>query len=164
MSKLVVLKSNVVIPEGKKYKVCELSYKTEEGKVKSMKIFGFAEQKAVFDVAASAAKGDVLEATFKQNEKGYWEFGSLANTGEKQGTEDSPKTGSGGARTGNWETPEERAARQVLIVRQSSFGSAVAYAESQKLKVSIDEVIGLAQQIEAYVMGKPAVEVTGEVQ
>lgn len=164
--RITVLKSAVVTQEGKKgpYKVVELGYKTEEGKVKGMRIMPFGSQKAVFDVAAQAEKGDVLNASFQQNDKGFWEFGSLEVTGEKV-SEAQPASSTGGstAKGGNWETKEERAARQVLIVRQSSASTAVAFVEATKLKASIEDVIKLAKEIEAYVLGQPAAQ-TGEVQ
>lgn len=166
--RITVLKSEVVKATGKNgkpYQVAELGYKTEEGKVKGMRIMPFGDQKAIFDVAAQAEKGDVLEAQFHQNEKGYWEFQSLEVTGEKSTTSEAVgTTGSSkpAAKGGNWETSEERAARQVLIVRQSSISSAVALVEATKLKASTEDVIKIAKEFEAYVLGQPAVQ-TGEV-
>lgn len=165
--KITVLKSAVVSAtgrNGKPYKVCELGYKTEEGKVKGMRIMPFDDQKAVFDVAAQAEKGDVLEATFRQNEKGYWEFGSLEVTGEKVTSAEAAEPQKRPNQTGgNWETKEERAARQVLIVRQSSVSSSIAFFEVSKTKPTVEDVIKVAKEIEAYVMGQPAAQ-TGEVQ
>ena len=171
--RITVLRSNVVVPEGKKYKVCELGYKTEDGKVKGMKIFGFGDYKEVFDVAAKATNGDVLEANFRQNDKGFWEFNELTNTGERMAetaeTKASGKstTGAmmGASARGNWETSDERAARQVMIVRQSSLSNAIAMVAANNPKgagVQADVVIGIAKVFEEYVLDKPTV--TGEVQ
>ena len=166
--KITVIKSIVSIPEGKKYKVCELGYRTEDGKIKGMRIFGFGEQKNNFDTASKAVVGDILEAQFKTNEKGFWEFASLENTGtkeamvnstNKQATVTTPSRG-------NWETPEERAVRQVMIIRQSSLSNAIAFfnAIGHKKFTELD-VIDLAKNFEAYVLGKEEkVDVTGDVE
>ena len=167
MAKITVLKQEVVTPPGKKYQVCELGYKTEEGKVKAMKIFGFGDQKAVFDVASKAQPGDVIEAQFAQNDKGYWQFSGLAPTGEKVSPSVVPTgmAGGSGSSRGNWETPEERAARQVMIVRQSSLSNAIALhaaASPKGTEATVDDIVTTAKFFEAYVLGKPTI--TGEVE
>lgn len=171
MSKITVLRVTKTEQSGKygPYPVVDLAYKTEDDKTKGMKIFGFGPQKEVAAVAGSAQQGDVLEAVFHQNAKGFWEFTSLKNTGEKQAT-DSPKVGLGaavGVSRGNWETPEERQARQVMIVRQSSLSTAVAYTEAQKVKTDFAGIIQIAKNFEAYVLGTNQQQqptVTGDVQ
>lgn len=159
MARITVLKNPVNVPDGKKYQVCELGYKTEDGKVKAMRIFGFGDSKPVFDIAKSAKVGDVLEAAYSQNDKGYWQFASLASTGESTPVASASNTP---AARGNWETSEERAARQVMIVRQSSLSTAQAMLEANKAKAEASDVIEVAKQFEAYVMGKETV--TGDVE
>lgn len=159
MSKITVLKSTKTTAE-KGYPIVELAYKTEDGKTKGMKIFGFGQQKANADVAGSSKPGDVLEATFQQNQKGFWEFKTLSATGASETvavSADKPTA------KGNWETSDERAARQVLIVRQSSLSTAVSFAEVSKTKPSVEEVIEIAKKFEAYVMGQKVTQ-TGDVE
>ena len=56
----------------------------------------------------------------------------------------------------NYETKEERAARQTLIVKQSSLSTAVAaLAIGAKSSPSASDVIAYAKQLEQYVMGAP---------
>lgn len=170
MSKITVVRVNkTVAPKG--YEIVELVYKTDEGKVKQMKMFGFL-KKDLFAVAANSKQGDVLEASFQQSDKGYWEFGSLKATGETTTLDVSnPSTvgsatlgGVSGSTKGNWETSEERANRQVLIVRQSSLSNAVAYFEAAKQKPSVEDVVSVATQFETYVLGKPSkIQQTGEI-
>jgi hypothetical protein len=156
MSKITVIRAAVSTPVGKTYQVCELAYKTDEGKTKGMKLFGFGAQKANYDVASKAAQGDVLEAQFRQNDKGYWEFSSLTSTGEKEVVQASAGAAhNAGATKSNWETSDERAARQVLIVRQSSLSSAVAFVEAVKQKATVEDVVGIAKVFEDFVFGKP---------
>lgn len=142
MSKLTVLK--VIRTKAEKgYPIIELAYKTEEGQTKGMRIFGFGPQADIAATAGNAKEGDVLEATFAKNEKGYWQFKTLEPTEEK--VEQTKKT------SGTWETSEERARRQVMIVRQSSLSTAVALSQMGEV-VSPAEVIEVAKQFEAYVL------------
>lgn len=163
MSKITVVRSTTTKAD-KGYDIVELAYKTEEGKTKSMKIFGFKDQKENSVVASKASQGDVLDAEFEQNDKGYWQFRTLRSTGQKTdvGTSEVAKSGSTGVSKGGWETAEERAARQVMIVRQSSLATAERFINSKEPKgvtVSVDEVIEIAKQLEAYVLSKAVVEV-----
>lgn len=153
MTRITTLRSSVSKPEGKNYQTCELAYKTEDGKTKGMKLLSFTNPEN-FKVASQSKPGDVLDASFQQNTKGFWEFASLKSTGETAvaagsaadagASKAAPRSG------GNWETSEERAARQVMIVRQSSLSTAV----NLKPKASVEEIIAVAQQFEAFVMGK----------
>lgn len=165
MAQITVIRSTPsVAPKG--YEIVELAYKTDDGKTKGMKIMGFGEQKALIPVAKAAQPGDVLEAGFAQNDKGFWQFTSLANTGRKA---DAPSTSAApvansGASRGNWETPDERAARQLMIVRQNALTNAIAYRaamEPKGLTVDVATIVATAQAFEEYTSGKVAV--TGDV-
>ena len=163
MSRITVLRAEVSVPEGKKYKICELGYKTDDGKIKGMRIFGFGNMKPIFDVASAATKGDVLEASFQQNEKGYWEFANLENTGTKAATAPETSVSAPAARKGgDWETSEERARKQVYIVRQSSISAALEFLKHNlpKNAITVSDVVGVAKQFESYVFEKevPTVE------
>lgn len=167
MAKITILKQETVTPAGKKYQVCELGYRTEDNKTKAMKIFGFGDQKAVFDVATKLQPGDIVDAYLAQSDKGFWQFSSLTPTGTKEATtgEQARSAAAPSAARGNWETPEERQAKQVMIVRQSSLSNAVAFFASREPKGTTADakaVVELAKFFEAYVLGKP--QVTGEVE
>lgn len=162
MSKITVIRSTKSVAE-KGYPIVELAYKTEDGKTKGMKIFGFGNQKEVSEIAGAAQAGDVLEASFRQNQKGYWEFSDLKNTGTQvaqQKSDASDTYSAGKTPRGTWETSEERAQRQVMIVRQSSVSSAVAL----KPKGTPEEIIEVAKQFEAYVFGKETKQPQGDVE
>lgn len=58
----------------------------------------------------------------------------------------------------NYENADERAARQRLIVRQSSLSNALQYFELSKAKPSIQEVTDLAEQFTAFVFETKAQE------
>jgi hypothetical protein len=61
-----------------------------------------------------------------------------------------------------YETPEERAKKQIYIVRQSSIGSAIdMLSVGSKSPPKVDEVIAVAKQFEEYVFNMfPSSEVT----
>ena|SRR3990167_5918190 len=162
--KITVIKSTTTkAPKG--YEIVELVYKTEEDKTKGMKIFNLGDLKQVAEVAKVATTGDILDAEFKQNDKGFWQFASLVATGSKAATENTTNknmvSSTSDKPRGNWETSEERAARQVMIVRQSSLSTAVALAAASNPKgasVTTDDIIRIAQDFEAYVLDKGDVE------
>lgn len=156
MTQITVLKSETTTPAGKTYQVCELGYRTYDGKTKGMRILGITKNKAIFDVAIKAVVGDVLDAQFVQNDKGFWEFGRLVATGEKQATT-AVSNSNASAPRGNWETPEERAAKQDFIIRQSSISSAISFFEGAKARPAVEDVLKVADQFRNYVFGKPVI-------
>ncbi len=62
-----------------------------------------------------------------------------------------------------YETPEERARRQVYIVRQSAINAAVAFLKDTPASAAgfhVTDVLNVAKQFEDYVFGKSAQEAT----
>ena len=165
--KITVLKVDVTkAPKG--YFVAEIAYKTEDGKTKGMKVLDFV-QKDVFKVVKDAKPGDILNANFEQNAKGYWQFAHVVATGTK-GDTTVPATASGSPAAttkspGNWETSAERATRQVMIVRQSSLSNAINFSELiGNKKADLEDIVAVAKVFEGYVLGTVAEQpATGEV-
>ncbi len=151
----------------KGYNVVEVAYKDPEGKTKGMKVLDFV-QREVFSSLEGVNDGDYLDVEFEQNDKGYWQFKSVQKGEKPVGTTEGQKTssssGSSTGRTGNWETAEERAARQVMIVRQSSLSTAVQLLALRKDKAGASEVIEVAKQFESFVMGTQPEVARGDVQ
>lgn len=93
-------------------------------------------------------EGQTVEVELTKNDKGYSEWKSLVVSGAS--TVSGATTTSTGATTrvtgSNYETPAERAARQVLIVRQSSVSNAVAVLSvGAKAPPEREKVTDLAQ-------------------
>lgn len=85
------------------------------------------------------------------NVKGiYGEGGAPAQT-PSAGTTKAPLTPNASPKS-NYETPEERAQRQVYIIRQSAVNYAVNAGTLLKLK-SKEEILSLAKFFESYVFG-----------
>jgi len=138
---------------GKSYQAVEVAYK-KDGKIEGKKIMSFTNP-AVFKAAQNLEQGQVIDITTEKNEAGYWQWEAIATAGSAPAQAASaPAATAGGGKAqssgGNWETKEERAARQVMIVRQSSLGHSVALLGS---KAKVPEVISVAKEFEAYVLG-----------
>jgi hypothetical protein len=135
---------------GKTFEQLEVAYKNDQGQTQSKKLVSFSNPE-VFKVAKTWEKGAVVDIRAIKNEKtGYWDW-----IGFGQG--DAPVATTTGSTaptrvTGStYETKEERAARQILIVRQSSISSAVELLGPGK---SVADIIATAKQFEEYVFGQ----------
>lgn len=108
--------------------------------------------------------GQTVEVEVGKNDKGYSEWRSISVLAAGAGQQTT--SGSGSSATGtatrvtgsNYETKEERAARQVLIVKQSSLSAAVATltVNAGKEKLQIEDVLDLAQKYSDWVFEKPS--------
>lgn len=97
----------------------------------------------------------------KEKKGDYWNVVDIKRATANSVTNDSSSNGAtskpsqAAPAKGGWETPEERAMRQVLIVRQSSLSSAVScLTVGGKTPPKAGDVINLAKEFEAYVFGK----------
>ena len=111
------------------YQVVEVAFKNlGSGKVESKKIMSFTD-KAVFSAVSSAKAGDVFTITSEKNEKtGYWDWTNVQQAAPGA-TTPSPSAPAGKAPVqvkSTYETPEERAKKQVFIIKQSSLNNAIA--------------------------------------
>jgi hypothetical protein len=139
---------------GRTFQQLEVAYKNEQGQPQLKKLISFSNPN-VYKAAKEWVKGDVVNVTTVKNEKtGYWDWVGLEGDGAVGETKQaSASVNPAGARvTGsNYETKEERAARQVFIIRQSSLSTAVELLGQGK---SVADVIATAKQFEAYVFSK----------
>jgi len=167
MSIEVIANPVSTVPTAKgSYQVIDLAYKNKsfQDKLEGKKVMSFT-NKDVFAALQKAQFGDIFEVSRVKNDKGFWDW-TAVNTG---GAGVNVSNASGGSPVvaspvkgtvtpkSNYETAEERAARQVLIVRQSSISSAVDLAVANKVK-DPQEVIKIAQAFEAYVFGTAVAE------
>jgi len=163
------------IPTAKgSYQVIELAYKNKsfQDKLEGKKVMSFT-NKDVFATLSQAKFGDVFNVTRVKNDKGFWDWTALS-TGDNEPMPSAvaaPTSGGYAAplKAGtvtpksNYETSEERAARQVMIVRQSSLSTAVAlyqHKSFEKSNADPEIIIRMAKEFEAFVLGtNVAVEV-----
>jgi hypothetical protein len=140
---------------GRSYQSLEVTYKNDTGQVQGKKLMSFSNP-AVFKAAQDWQKGDVVNVVSEKDAKGYWQWTRVLGEGEEApvSSAPAPKPQQATRVTGsNYETKEERAERQVLIVRQSSLSSAVATLAIAGSKATANDVISLAKLYEGYVFG-----------
>ena len=133
-----------------RYSQLTVAYR-KDGKLEEKKLMSFGGSAPSFNVLRSAVKGDQFNITNQKNEKGFWEW-TEASRGTAPASPAAKPAGASPAPRNTYETPEERARRQVLIVRQSSLSSAVAFFNNKK-SATPDEVVDLARHFENYVFG-----------
>ncbi len=152
---------NVSVEDKGKYKMAEVAYKDQEGAVKGKKLMSFGTGADVFKALTQAKTGEVYNVTPQKNDKGFWDWVSV-NKGSSTATTTTGGTVATPSPKSTYETPEERANRQALIVRQSSVSSAVEYCKlNSKKSPSVEEVIQISKQFEDYVFGRNSDPVAG---
>ena len=142
------------------YNFIEVAYK-KDGKVEGKKVmdFGHNAAKDVFNFIKGVKAGDVLNVTLEKVND-FWTWVGVEKEGNTTGTAGSvdhaalPGTvAQSSAKSGrvvgsNYETSDERAARQRLIVRQSSLTAALNLAvhNNPKTPLSADIIMNSAEE------------------
>lgn len=170
MSIEVIANPVSTVPTAKgSYQVIDLAYKNKsfQDKLEGKKVMSFT-NKDVFAALQKAQFGDIFEVSRVKNDKGFWDWTAVASSnGAVASSNGAVSSGSANTqpaqtqqvKTGtvtpksNYETAEERAARQVLIVRQSSLSNAMEYATANKIK-SEEEIKAMAQRFVDWVFNK----------
>jgi uncharacterized GH25 family protein len=145
------------------YQKANVAYKNNsfQGKVEGKQIMSFGATKNAFTTLSTAAPGTTYEVEIVKNDKGYNDWISLspatAGAAAPVATPAAGVTGKPSAAASprsTYETPEERAQRQVMIVRQSSLSTAVStLAVGSKKEINPEDVVQTAKRFEAYVLG-----------
>lgn len=146
--------------KGKPYTFLDLAYKnlTFQGKVEGKKIMSFGSTEAAFKTLSLATSGEVYDIEVVKNAAGYNDFVSAvkANGASPASVATQRSAGVTGTTTpkSTYETPEERAKKQIYIVRQSSLSTA-ADLLSVGAKTAPDPlaVIEVAKKFESFVFG-----------
>ena len=148
-------------PGGKPYQLVEVAFKNNSfgGAVQGKKITSYSK---AFQAVADAQVGQSYDVTTEKNGE-FVEWVSLQSSTTAQqsvvpvptvGTPRTGSVGSGVQMRSTYETAEERAKKQVYIVRQSSVSSAIAaLSVGSKSKLGANEVIEEAKKYESYVFG-----------
>jgi hypothetical protein len=141
---------------GKPYQSAEVAYKNlDSGKVEAKNITQYSE---VFKVVADVQAGQTLDVKQAKNDNGFWEWTSVERLVGNQvsaATEPSRSASANPAPRSTYETPEERAIKQVYIVKQSSISSAIALLSvGAKSPPQVDAVLDTAQKFTDFVFGK----------
>lgn len=159
----VISVGEVSIKQGKKvpYKQFQLDY-LSNGRASKKQIMSFSN---VFKQLLASQEGEEFEITTKQ-EGEYTNWDTAESKGvptktAKEGPATTERKSAKGATEfkSTYETPEERAKKQVYIVRQSSIANAVTFIEqTEGGEPSVADVLNIAKQFEAYVFGDMELE------
>jgi hypothetical protein len=147
------------------YQQLEVTFKnlTFQGKVEAKKLMSFGAGANAFKVLSQAQSGNVFEVTTVKNDKGYIDWTAVTQTTGDAAPQAAASVAGASKSTpspkSTYETPEERAQRQILIVRQSSVSSAVSsLSAGAKTPPKAADVIAYAKELEAYVFGVEAAD------
>jgi len=158
------------------YQMLEVAYKnlSDGGKVGAKKLMSFSKTEGTtFRVLADAKALEVYDVELVKGEK-YWEWttatrnhgggatsGSTSGSGSTTGTSARTGTASYATAKPTYETPEERAKKQIFIVRQSSLSNAIELLTTgAKVPPHVDDIIATAERFEAFVFGSGEAEDT----
>lgn len=129
-----------------KWNLLHVSFTTDFGKTGKISLASFGQSGEAYKTLANAQSNDVFTVEVAKNDKGYdtWTSAIKAAPG-------AAKPAASVARS-TYETPEERAKKQVYIVRQSSIASAVtALTSGAKAPPKAEDILALARVFESYV-------------
>jgi len=136
-----------------KYKQVTVSYK-QDGKVQSRFLVSFGDYKHVYDKMVEATQGDLFDIELKKvaGKDGVerWQWVNATVTGKAGVGTNKPSAGVSTSPRSSFETPEERAKRQVYIVRQSSISNAIDFLKGGK-NLQTDDILACARIFEAFV-------------
>jgi hypothetical protein len=135
---------------GRSYQSIEVTYKNEQGQTQSKKLMSFSNP-TVFNHIRDLTKGDALNVTTEKDANGYWQWTGIGGDNAVSETKQATPATGGRVTGSNYETKEERAARQVFIIRQSSLSTAVELLGTGS---KVADVIATAKEFEAYVFSK----------
>lgn len=141
---------NVEVANLGKYQEANISYKDRDGKSMGKKVVSF-KYPDVFATLSKAKVGETYEVK-PVKEGNFWNW-TEATKAASVGAP-SPVAGQATPRS-TYETPVERAARQVYIVRQSSISSAIEYfrlLDNKKAKPA--DILGMARIFEDFVFNR----------
>lgn len=143
------------------YEKAEVVYRDDRNEVKTKNIVSFSNP-AVFSTVKNAVTNDTFDVTVTKDDKGYYQWANITSPNATGSTEAVPQTSTKvqgaplGTGRSNYETPEERALRQRLIVRQSSLSTAVEILTTgAKTPPEKDAVFALAEELHDWVYQKP---------
>lgn len=143
---------------GGTYPGSRLTYRDESGAIKEKafhsNVFKFNAALKGQLTSLSVGQAFIMDME-KQGE--FWNVKSIKPTTELTHSKTEGVVKATPSPKSTYETPEERAKKQVYIVRQSALNQAIAFSEiavqlDKKFVFNVDEVVSLAKRFENYVL------------
>lgn len=161
----VISVENTFVPTAKGgYNKLEVSYKNlESNKVEGKILMSFGLTADVYKALADAKSNDLFQITSEKKPgndgKEYWTWLKAVQAAPGAMIESKPASVGNAAPKSNYETPEERAKKQVYIVKQSSISAAIqALSIGAKTPPSPDTIIEVAQKFVDYVFAQEQIK------
>lgn len=172
----IALSTKIAKQGGGTYDAWELVYRSPENEVKQLAkpVQSLKFTKGLKESLESLKAGDDFVCDMEKNARDYWEVTSIRKADanevvQKPEVKDSrppaattggtPRATSGKVLGSTYETPEERAKKQVVIVRQSSIDNATKFLVAAGKEVTLEAVLDTAKEFEKFVqkdVGKAA--------
>jgi hypothetical protein len=127
---------------------------TYNGEARTQNIMDFANP-SIFKQVQGLVAGDEIDVTLTKNAQGYSEWASIATAGSAPSGSPAPASTTTRVTGSNYETAEERAKKQVYIIKQSSISNAIALLSAQGTGFSEANVIDAAQFFTDWVLDNP---------
>lgn len=166
--KVIEVQVNVQVPKkgGGSYPGCILTYRDKDGKAAEQAFHenAFKYNAPMLEALKDLSSGDTF--VMEKEKKGdFWNVLSITKTTGMTNAivipvaASSPAKPAGKVVGSNYETPEERAKKQVYIVRQSSITAALSYFTLNKTaKASTEDILAVAKEFEKYVFAMEEVD------
>lgn len=132
-----------------------MEYLNERGETKTWTLRSFTNP-SVFKTLSESAPGTTYEITTTKNDKDFTEWSSATVVDSKAAP--APRSAPQTSRS-TYETPEERAVKQRLIVRQSSLSNAIDVQKASGSAIALPELLSLAEDLYEWVYKAPEVGV-----
>jgi hypothetical protein len=117
------------------------------GADKTKNVMSFGTEKDTFTTLSNTTAGEQFSVDLVK-EGAYWQWKTVARAASKAVAQATQTLKS------SYETSEERAKKQIYIVRQSSISSAIELLSvGAKTPPTVDDVLAVAQRFEGYVFG-----------
>ena len=162
---------DVSVEDKGKYKMAEITFKDlAKGQTSSKKLMSFSNP-VVYKTLVDAKKGEVYTIEMQKNDKGFWDWTAASTaTGVNTASGGSPEaatkaSGSSGFASpkSTYETPEERAKKQVYIVKQSSITNAIEYLNHNKKNYNVTDILETAQMFVDFIFGEKLEVINAEL-
>lgn len=132
------------------YSIANVVY-TFNGQARSHKVLSFSNPQ-VFDIVKGLSPGTLVEVDVTKNAQGYNQWAKVEIAGELPVTKAAAPAATNVQVKSNYETADERAKKQLMIVRQSSISNAIARAAQLENPAGVD-IISLARDYVDFVYG-----------
>lgn len=158
--------TKVAKKDGGQYDAWELVYRNDKNEVKSIvkPAGGLQYNPPLKAILTTLSAGEAFTALLEKNDKGYLDVKSIekghigtqdvVSSGPSDGNRSVQSSRGGKVLGSTYETPEERAKKQVIITRQASVNAAIELAKLNSPTIehpfTVEDITGVAEELEKH--------------